>query len=129
MSLDEADSSLNDALKRIINFASEREWEQFHTPKNIASSISIEAAELLECFQGENPSISEVLGNEVLLNSVEEEVADVLIYALRMCSILSMDVIETVNKKLVKNGQKYPIEKSRGSSLKSKNYDYKGVLK
>jgi|TARA_B110000263_G_scaffold209196_1_gene191144 dCTP diphosphatase len=120
MSLDEADSSLNDALKRINNFASEREWGQFHTPKNIASSISIEAAELLECFQWENPSISEVLGNEVLLNSVEEEVADVLIYALRMCSILSMDVIETVNKKLVKNGQKYPIEKSRGSSLKSK---------
>ena len=129
MSLDEADSSLNDALKRINNFASEREWGQFHTPKNIASSISIEAAELLECFQWENPSISEVLGNEVLLNSVEEEVADVLIYALRMCSILSMDVIETVNKKLVKNGQKYPIEKSRGSSLKSKKYDYKGVLK
>ena len=120
MSLDEADSSLNDALKRINNFSSEREWGQFHTPKNIASSISIEAAELLECFQWENPSISEVLGNEVLLNSVEEEVADVLIYALRMCSILSMDVIETVNKKLVKNGQKYPIEKSRGSSLKSK---------
>ena len=120
MSLDEADSGLNDALKRINNFASEREWGQFHTPKNIASSISIEAAELLECFQWENPSISEVLGNEVLLNSVEEEVADVLIYALRMCSILSMNVNETVNKKLVKNGEKYPIEKSIGSSLKSK---------
>ena len=118
MSLDEADSSLNDALKRINNFASEREWGQFHTPKNIASSISIEAAELLECFQWDNPSISEVLENEVLLNSVEEEIADVLIYALRMCSILSMDVVETVNKKLVKNGEKYPLNKSKGKYSK-----------
>ena len=120
MSLDEKNSGLIDVVKQINSFASEREWDQFHTPKNIASSISIEAAELLECFQWDNPSISEVLENEVLLNSVEEEVADVLIYALRMCSILSMDVIETVNKKLVKNGEKYPIEKSIGSSLKSK---------
>ena len=118
MSLDEKDSGLIDVVKQINSFASEREWDQFHTPKNIASSISIEAAELLECFQWDNPSISEVLENEVLLNSVEEEIADVLIYALRMCSILSMDVIETVNKKLVKNGEKYPLNKSKGKCSK-----------
>lgn len=109
---------IKDIIKEINKFASEREWDQFHTPKNIASSISIEAAELLECFQWDNPSISEVLENEVLLNSVEEEIADVLIYALRMCSILSMDVVETVNKKLVKNGEKYPLNKSKGKYSK-----------
>jgi len=118
MSLDEKNSGLIDVVKQINSFASEREWDQFHTPKNIASSISIEAAELLECFQWDNPSISEVLENEVLLNSVEEEIADVLIYALRMCSILSMDVVETVNKKLVKNGEKYPLNKSKGKCSK-----------
>jgi dCTP diphosphatase len=116
---------IKDIIKEINRFSSKREWDQFHTPKNIATSISIEAAELLECFQWNDPSISEVLENEVLLNSVEEEIADVLIYALRMCSILNMDVIEIVNKKLAKNDEKYPLDKSKGKNIKYNQFSNK----
>lgn len=109
---------IKDITKEINRFASEREWDQFHTPKNIATSISIESAELLECFQWQDPAISEVLDDTKLLESVEEEIADVMIYSLRLCSLLGSDPIEIIRSKLEKNSEKYPVSKSKGSAKK-----------
>ena len=110
--------SIEDVTEEINRFASDRDWDQFHTPKNIASSISIEAAELLECFQWNDPTVPDVLVDEELLGSVEEEIADVLIYALRLCSILDLDAISSMRKKLELNHEKYPLGISRGRSNK-----------
>lgn len=118
MSLDEKNSGLIDVVKQIDSFASEREWGPFHTPKNLVSSISIEAAELLECFQWNNPEISEVLADDKLLKSVEEEIADVMIYSLRFCSLLGIEPIKIMKSKLEKNSEKYPVSKSKGSAKK-----------
>ena len=109
---------IKDIIKEINRFASEREWDQFHTPKNIATSISIESAELLECFQWQDPAITEVLDDAKLLKSVEEEIADVMIYSLRLCSLLGSDPFEIMRAKLQKNAEKYPISKSKGSAKK-----------
>lgn len=109
---------IKDIIKEINKFASEREWDQFHSPKNIATSISIESAELLECFQWIDPEISEVLADDKLLKSVEEEIADVMIYSLRLCSILGSEPINIMKSKLEKNTGKYPVSKSKGKSTK-----------
>jgi len=114
---------IKDLIREIDQFASDRDWNQFHTPKNLASSISIEAAELLECFQWNDLEISEVIENEELLESVKEEIADVMIYSLRMCSILNLDAIDEICKKLEQNKEKYPVDVSRGRSTK---YDRRG---
>lgn len=116
--MDEKNSGLIDVVKQIDSFASEREWGPFHTPKNLVSSISIEAAELLECFQWNNPEISEVLADDKLLKSVEEEIADVMIYSLRFCSLLGIEPIKIMKSKLEKNSEKYPVSKSKGSAKK-----------
>lgn len=109
---------IKEIIKEINKFASEREWDQFHSPKNIATSISIESAELLECFQWSDPEISEVLADDKLLKSVEEEIADVMIYSLRLCSILGSEPIKIMKSKLEKNTEKYPVSKSKGKSTK-----------
>jgi len=109
---------IKDIIKEINKFASEREWDQFHSPKNIATSISIESAELLECFQWSDPEVSEVLVDHKLLKSVEEEIADVMIYSLRLCSLLGSDPIEIMRSKLDNNSEKYPVDFSKGRSTK-----------
>lgn len=100
-----------DILKqRIDKFNKDRDWDQFHTPSNIAKSISIEASELLECFQWND--------NNYDLESVKEELADVMNYCIQMSQVLSVDIIEIINKKIDKNERKYPIEKAKGVSTK-----------
>ena len=121
MNLDEADSGLNDVVKRINNFASEREWGRFHSPKNLAASISIEASELLEIFQWTNHSRDEICGDEILLKQISEEIADVMIYCLRLGSTLGLDQISIINDKIELNGRKYPISESKGNHKKSSN--------
>ena len=88
----------------------ERQWQQFHTPANLAKSISIEANELLECFQWNE--------SEYSLEHVKEELADVLNYCLRMASVLNLDIQEIVLQKMEKNALKYPVEKARGNAAK-----------
>lgn len=91
------------------DFSAERDWDQFHTPANLAKSISIEAAELLECFQWSDKYDKEHLC---------EELADVLSYCIMLADKLDVDIEEIVLAKLEKNKQKYPIEKARGISAK-----------
>ncbi len=99
-----------ETVERIRRFTKDREWEQFHTPANLAKSISIEANELLECFQWNESDFD--------LEHVKEELADVIVYCIDMIQCLDLDADEIVNSKMDKNEIKYPIEKSRGSSVK-----------
>ena len=106
--------SLRDQLR---TFASDRDWDQFHSPKNLAAALSVEAAELLEHFQWLTEAQSQQLPPEVL-NEVSKEVADVLLYLIRISDKLGIDLIAAANAKILLNAEKYPVEKARGSSRK-----------
>ena len=106
--------SLRDQLR---TFASERDWDQFHSPKNLAAALAVEAAELLEHFQWLTEAQSQQLPPGAL-NDVSSEVADVLLYLIRISDKLGIDLIAAANAKIVMNAEKYPVEKARGSSRK-----------
>ena len=110
--------SLNELMDEISNFVSERDWEQFHTPKNIAMSVAIEAGELLECLQWDSPTTSEIMSDKKKLTDIADEIADVQIYLLRMCSLFDIDPLENSRRKLELNKKKYPAEEFSGSSRK-----------
>lgn len=100
-----------DILKqRIDKFNEDRDWDQFHTPVNLAKSISIEAAELLECFQWSNEEFDK--------EAVLEELADVMNYCIQLSLVLDVDIIDCINEKIDKNAIKYPVEKAYGKSNK-----------
>ncbi len=106
---------LDDAVaQKLRAFSEERDWDQFHTPENLAKSISIEAAELLECFQW-SPD-----GD---LQAVKEELADVLTYFYFLAMKVGIEPDQIVLEKLAVTAQKYPVEKSRGSSAKYDQLD------
>ena len=92
--------------QRIDKFVTERDWRQFHTPSNLAKSISIEASELLECFQWNDTDYD--------LEHVKEELADVLNYCIQMSQVLNLDIVDILNDKMDKTEKKYPLEKSKG---------------
>ena len=97
------------AVEEILKFNEERDWDQFHSPENLAKSISIEAGELLECFQW---------NNEYDLEEVKEELADVINYCILMADKLGVDPKQIVLNKMEKTAKKYPVEKSKGKSTK-----------
>lgn len=99
-----------ETIERIRRFISDRNWQQFHSPSNLAKSIAIEASELLECFQWDNDNYD--------LEHVKEELADVIVYCQDMLDVLGLDADEIVNKKMDKNEAKYPVDKSYNSSKK-----------
>ena len=98
--------SIKELQLRISKFCDDRDWNQFHSPKSLAMSISIEAAELLENFQWSKDDEPLSTTNK---ESISEEIADVLIYAIRLCEVLEVDPIEISNKKIDKNAIKYPV--------------------
>ena len=98
-------------------FAAARQWEQFHSPKNLAASISIEAAEILEHFQWLSEEQSRNLPLE-LRHKVGEEVADVFLYLLILCDKLEIDPVESAKSKLAKNSEKYPVHLAKGNHKK-----------
>ena len=97
-------------VERIRKFTIDRNWDQFHSPANLAKSISIEAGELLECFQWDEENYN--------IEHVKEELADVIVYCVDMLDKLGLDVDEIVNAKMAMNEAKYPVEKSKGSAAK-----------
>ena len=97
-------------LDRIRRFTIDRDWDQFHSPANLAKSISIEANELLECFQWSDDGYDR--------EHVKEELADVIVYCVDMLDKLGLDVDEIVNANMAKNEAKYPVEKAKGSAAK-----------
>ena len=106
----EASIMKKETIKRIRDFTIDRDWDQFHSPANLAKSISIEANELLECFQWDEDNYD--------INDVKEELADVIVYCQNMLDKLGLDVDEIVNAKMDKNEAKYPIEKAKGKADK-----------
>jgi NTP pyrophosphatase (non-canonical NTP hydrolase) len=106
--------ALRDELRR---FAADRDWDQFHSPKNLASALSVEAAELLEPFQWLTEEQSRQLTAEQS-EAVREEMADVLLYLIRLADKLHIDLVAAASDKLVRNSARYPVERARGSSKK-----------
>lgn len=106
--------SLRDQLR---TFAAERDWDQFHSPKNLASALAVEAAELIEKFQWLTEAESQNLSLDAL-EGVRQEVADVLLYLIRISDKLGIDLIAAAQAKIVLNATKYPVDLSRGSSKK-----------
>ncbi len=111
---------------RLNKFAEERDWRQFHNPKNLAMATAVEASELLEIFQWLTPEESESLGS---LNREDErkvavanEVSDIVMYCLRLCDILNINLQEALEAKFIENQKKYPPEKCRGSAAKYSSY-------
>lgn len=109
--------TLLDLREKLRKFAAEREWDQFHSPKNLAIALSIETSELLEHFQWMTEQKSCELPPEER-SAVAKEMADVLLYLVRLADKLNVDLINAAENKLIENAQKYPIEKARGSSKK-----------
>ena len=107
-----------ETIDQILKFRDDRDWKQFHNPKDLAISISLEAAELLELFQwsGENTGIE---GKE---DKISEELADVINYCVLMADACGMDIDEIVQEKIKVNNQKYPVEKAKGKSNKYTEY-------
>lgn len=99
-----------ETIDRIRKFTEDRDWDQFHSPANLAKSIVIEAAELLECFQWSD--------EEYDLQHIKEELADVMVYSQNLLDKLSLDADEIVNMKMTMNEEKYPVEKAKGKSDK-----------
>ncbi|MBR2738039.1 MAG: nucleotide pyrophosphohydrolase [Lachnospiraceae bacterium] len=99
-----------ETIARIRRFTEDRDWQQFHTPANLAKSIAIEAGELLECFQWSE--------TEYDTEHVKEELADVMVYCRNLLDELGLDEDEIVNAKMDKNEAKYPVEKARGRNTK-----------
>ena len=101
---------LDELKNRIRKFNEDRDWDQFHSPENLAKSINIEAGELLECFQW--------LSDNYNLEDVKDEMADVFVYLLDLADKLGVDLIDITNKKMDKNETKYPIDKAKGNAKK-----------
>lgn len=101
---------MKETMERIKKFRDDRDWQQFHTPSNLAKAISIEAGELLEEFLWDNDNFN--------LQNVKEELADVMIYCIHMANALDVNIEDIINMKMDKNEMKYPIEKAKGRSTK-----------
>lgn len=99
--------SLKNLQQSLIEFSNARDWEKFHSPKNLTMALSVEVAELMEHFQWMTEDNSRKLQDQTLAE-VKEEVADVLLYLLQICNQLNIDPIEAAQKKLLKNAVKYP---------------------
>ena len=110
-------SDIDTLTRRLREFADARDWEQFHSPKNLTMALSVEVAEIVEHFQW----LSEAQSNELpeqTLDKVETELADTLLYLVRLADKLDIDLLDAARRKIEINEQKYPVEKSRGNAKK-----------
>src|SRR3989304_1932277 len=110
---------LDDLKQRLREFARERDWEQFHSPKNLAMALIVEAAELVEHFQWLTEAQSQALDPEKR-EQVAQELADVFLYLVRLADRLDIDLMDAAQRKIVLNAQKYPADKVRGSAKKAR---------
>lgn len=110
-------NSLQPLIESLRTFAKERDWGQFHAPKNLACALSVEASELLEHFQWLTEEQSRTLGEEKKAE-VAAEAADVFLYLLQFCDQLDIDLMAAAQAKLERNREKYPVDAARGSSAK-----------
>lgn len=112
-------TTVADLKSRVLAFARERDWEQFHAPKNLSMALAAEAGELMEHFLWATPEESRRLATDPTRRArIEEELADVVIYALEFANISGIDVAAAIAAKMERNAAKYPVEKARGRSDK-----------
>lgn len=109
----------DETIRRVLKFRDDRDWRQFHTPKDLALSLSLEAAELLEVFQWSGADLE--CAHKT--SRIREELADVLSYCVLMADVCGLDLDEIMNEKVDKNEAKYPVEKSRSSAAKYTELD------
>jgi NTP pyrophosphatase (non-canonical NTP hydrolase) len=113
------DARVTDLQLMVADFVHRRAWEQFHNPKDLAISISIEASELLEHFQWKNQKeLESMIKDKAYKKKIEEEIADIFIYLLAFSNRLNIQLTEAVLEKIQKNSRRYPIEKARGTAAK-----------
>ncbi len=112
---------LSELAQKLRNFAQERDWEQFHSPKNLSMALSVEVSELVEHFQWLTEEQSSGLEAEEI-SDVAEEIADIQIYLTRLADRLGVDIEDAVMKKLAVNASKYPVAKAHGNALKSTKF-------
>ena len=113
--------SLSDLRETINTFVAERDWAQFHTPKNLAMAMIVEAAELVEHFQWDTSQESQQLTAKKR-EAVSHELADTFVYLLRIAEVLNIDLIQAANQKITLNALKYPVDKVKGSNAKYTEY-------
>lgn len=104
--------------EKLRKFTKERNWDQFHTPKNISMALSVEVAELVEIFQWSNSGGLDEIKDENIRKNIEEEIADIFIYLLIFSDKLNLDLTEVILKKIKKNKEKYTVKESYGSAKK-----------
>jgi len=114
--------NLEELKLKIAEFAIARDWDQFHSPKNLTMALSVEVAELVEHFQWLTSDETEKLSDEKR-EAVADEIADIQIYLIRLADKLNVDILDSVDRKLLKNEVKYPIDKVRGSAKKYSDYE------
>lgn len=115
--LNEPKYDLEELSKKISNFCVERDWEQYHNPKNLSMALAVEASELMEIFQWLTIAQSQKESlSPKQLRAVEEEIADVMIYAIRMSQVLGVELLSAIADKLKKNEVKYPVAKIKGKA-------------
>jgi NTP pyrophosphatase (non-canonical NTP hydrolase) len=112
---------LAELKRRLRKFVRDRDWEQFHSPKNLAMALSVEAAELVEIFQWLTEAESAVLDKD-RRQRAEAELADILVYLVRIADRLDVDLLQATARKLEENARKYPAERVRGKALKYDEY-------
>ncbi|MBW8782165.1 MAG: nucleotide pyrophosphohydrolase [Verrucomicrobia bacterium] len=119
MALTDSSTTLAEIKARVLAFARERDWEQFHAPKNLSMALAAEAGELMEHFLWATPEASRTIAQDAAKRrKIEEELADVVIYALEFANMTGIDVAAAIETKMTANGQKYPVEKAKGRSDK-----------
>ena len=116
------DCDITKIQNQLQKFASERDWEQFHTPKNLSMALSVEASELVEIFQWLSPEESSH-PDQKQTQSIQSEVADIAMYLIRICQILEIDLESAIQEKIIQNENKYPVELSKGNARKYNQRD------
>lgn len=117
--LTDSATTISELKTRILAFARERDWEQFHSPKNLSMALAAESGELMEHFLWATPEESGVVArNAAKRAKIAEELADVVIYALEFANVTGLDVAAAIEAKMQANALKYPVEKARGNSAK-----------
>ena len=118
-SLTDSTTTVAELKSRVLAFARERDWEQFHAPKNLSMALAAEAAELMEHFLWSDPAKSRAIAVEPARRAkIAEELADVVIYALEFANATGLDVASVIEAKMAANAKKYPVEKAKGRSDK-----------
>ena len=110
-------TELNALITTLRQFTDERDWEQFHSPKNLASALAVEAGELLEHFQWQTEAQSRAMPPDKV-EAVSREMADVFLYLLQLSDALGVDLLRAAEQKIALNAKKYPVERARGNSRK-----------